>query len=254
MKVIKKILFSILSEKSYLKLLHRSFYALLDLGILKGNSKFKYHHKVKELIKEDDVVLDIGANLGYFAKTFSRITVKGKVICVEPLPQYFSVLQHFLGKKKNVSLHNVALGKQSGTVTMVLPMQDGMIRTGLPYIAREKIKSDERTQEVEIVNPLSLIENESKLDYIKCDIEGYEWIVFQELKPTIQKHLPIIQIEISNKNLEDFIDFFKELEYVQYGIVNQKIVQENGKQEEDGDYLFVPKSKESSFLNALTKI
>jgi len=252
MKVIKKILFSILSEKSYLKLLHRSFYALLDLGILKGNSKFKYHHKVKELIKEDDVVLDIGANLGYFAKTFSRITSKGKVICIEPLPQYFAVLKYFLGKKKNVSLHNVALGKESGTVTMVLPMQDGMIRTGLPYISKEKIKSDERTQEVQIVNPLSLIENEAKLDYIKCDIEGYEWIVFQELKPAIQKHLPIVQIEISNKNLKNFIDFFKGLEYVQYGIVDQKIIQEHGKQKEDGDYLFVPKSKERSFLNTRT--
>ena len=251
MKSIKQFLFSILSEKSYLKLLHRSFYALFDLGILKGDQKFKYHYKVKSFIKEDDVVLDIGANLGYFAKTFSRITSKGKVICVEPLPQYFEVLTHFLGKKKNVTLHNVALGKESGTVTMVLPMQDGMIRTGLPYVSKEKTSSNERTQEVRIVNPLSLIEGEPKLDYIKCDIEGYEWVVFQALKPALIKHLPIVQIEITHKNLKDFIAFFAELEYVQYGIANHEVIKEDGAQNEVGDYLFIPESKEESFLNRL---
>ena len=252
MKAIKQFLFSMLSEKSYLKLLHRVFYVLFDIGLLKGDHKFKYHYKVKSFIKEDDVVLDIGANLGYFAKTFSRITPKGKVICVEPLPQYFNVLSHFLGQKKNVTLHNVALGKDSGTVTMVLPMQDGMIRTGLPYVSKDKTGSNERTQEVRIVNPLSLIEDETKLDYIKCDIEGYEWIVFQALKPALVEHLPIVQLEIANKNLEDFIKFFDALEYVQYGISNYKVIREEGKQKEDGDYLFVPKSKEASFLDRLT--
>jgi len=251
MKAIKKFLFSILSEKSYLKLLHRSFYIFLDTGLLKGDQKFKYHYKVKSFIKEDDIVLDIGANLGYFAKTFSRITSKGKVICVEPLPQYFNVLTHFLGNKKNVTLHNVALGKESGTVTMVLPMQDGMIRTGLPYVSKEKTTSNERTQEVRIVNPLSLIEGEPKLDYIKCDIEGYEWIVFQALKPALIRHLPIVQIEISQKNLNDFINFFTALEYVQYGISNHEVIKEDGVQNEEGDYLFIPKSKEESFLNRL---
>ncbi len=251
MKAIKQILFSILSERSYLKLLHRSFYLLLDLGILKGDKKFKYHYKVKSFIKEDDVVLDIGANLGYFAKTFSRTASKGKVICIEPLPQYFEILTHFLGKKKNVILHNVALGKESGTVTMVLPMQDGMIRTGLPYISKERAGHDERTQEVEIVNPLALVEGEPKLDYIKCDIEGYEWIVFQELKPALIKHLPIVQIEIADKNLKNFLDFFTALNYVQYGISNHKVIQENGGQKEQGDYLFIPRSKEASFLNNL---
>ena len=91
------------------------------------------------------------------------------------------------------------MGKESGTVTMVLPMQDGMIRTGLPYVSKEKTSSNERTQEVRIVNPLSLIEGEPKLDYIKCDIEGYEWVVFQALKPALIKYLPIVQIEITHK-------------------------------------------------------
>ena len=37
MNPIKRLLFSILSEQQYLRLLHRGFYILLDLGLLKGN-------------------------------------------------------------------------------------------------------------------------------------------------------------------------------------------------------------------------
>ena len=68
MKRIKLLFFYILSEKRYLRLLHRSFYLMLDLNLLKKDSKFKYHYKVKEIIKEDDTILDIGANLGYSAQ------------------------------------------------------------------------------------------------------------------------------------------------------------------------------------------
>jgi len=221
---------------------------MLDLGLLKGNTKFKYHYKVKDIIKEKDVVLDIGANLGYFAKTFSRLASKGKVICIEPLPQYFDVLNYFLGTKSNVKIHNVALGKEPGVVTMVLPMQDGMIRTGLPHITNKT--TSERTQDVNIVNPISLIKNEDAIDYIKCDVEGYEWVIFQELLPAIKKHLPIIQIEIAQENLSAFLTFFAELDYIQYGISNNKFIKEitGQKQQEEGDYLFIPKSKEASFL------
>ena len=251
MKGIKRLLFSILSEKSYLRLLHRSFYIMLDLNLLKKDSKFKYHYKIREIIKDDDTILDIGANLGYFAKSFSRLAKNGKVICVEPVSQYHEVLNYFIGSRKNVTLHNVALGEKPGTATMILPMQDGMIRTGLPYIAKADDPSSERKQEVRIINPKSLIQEESKLDYIKCDVEGYEWVIFKELVPIIEKFLPIIQIEIDHENLEKLKNFFRNLGYVQYGIANFKFVKENEKQKEAGDFLFIHESKETEFLSRI---
>lgn len=248
MKLIKKILFKILPERIYLKILHRFFYILYDLKLLKKNKSFKYHYMVKELINDGDVVIDIGANLGYFSKTFSRLSPNGKVVCIEPLPQYYSILNHFLGAKTNVEIHNVALGKEAGEVTMILPKSDGMIRTGLPYISKSGEKSEHPTQKVKLVNPKSLITNLSKIDYIKCDIEGFEWIVFQELKEALQKYQPMVQIEISIENRSKMIPFFVDLGYVQYGINNFEIIQENGEQTEPGDYLFVPKTKEEMIL------
>lgn len=203
---------------------------------------------VKELIQDGDVVIDIGANLGYFSKTFSRLSPNGKVICIEPLPQYYSILKYFLSSKKNIEIHNVALGKDAGEVTMILPKSNGMIRTGLPYISKSDEKSEHPTQQVQIVNPNSLLKNLSKIDYIKCDIEGFEWIVFQELKEVLKQYQPIVQIEISTENRREMIPFFTDLGYVQYGINDFKFVKEDGKQIEPGDYLFVPKSRKSLII------
>lgn len=248
MKLIKKILFKILPESIYLKNLHRFFYVLYDLKLLRKNKSFKYHYMVKELIQDGDVIIDIGANLGYFSKTFSRLSPNGKVICIEPLPQYYSILKHFLSSRKNIEIHNVALGKDAGEVTMILPKSNGMIRTGLPYISKSNEKSEHPTQQVQIVNPNSLLKNLSKIDYIKCDIEGFEWIVFQELKEVLEQYQPIVQIEISTENRREMFSFFTDLGYVQYGINNFKFVKEDGKQIEPGDYLFVPKSRESLII------
>ena len=249
MRLIKKILFKILPESTYLKILHRSFYILYDLKLLRKNKSFKFHYLVKNIINDGDIVLDIGANLGYFSKTFSNLTPKGKVVCIEPLPQYYQILNYFLSKRNNVETHNVALGKESGEVTMVLPKSNGMIRTGLPYISKNTEQSEYPTQKVKIVHPTSLMTGLSKIDYIKCDVEGYEWIIFQELEEILKEYKPIVQIEISEENKENMLKLFTNLDYVQFGIKNFKFIQESGKQEEPGDYLFIPETKRNAFLN-----
>lgn len=252
MQFIKKILYKILSEKQYLRVLHRMFYLLYDLGILKNDKRFKYHYAVKKLIKSDFVVLDIGANLGYFSKNFARLASNGKVISVEPVPQFFDVLDHFMKKFPNSQRYNVALGTEKGTITMVLPKSNGMIRTGLPHIAEsEEEKKQHDTREVEIIKGSELLSDLARLDYIKCDIEGYELNVFKEIKPILEKHQPYIQIEIAEKNLTEMLELFKSLGYTQYGIVDFKFKEERGQQAEEGDFFFVPNRKLEEFKLSL---
>jgi FkbM family methyltransferase len=253
MKIFKKFLATILSQNAYLKTLHRVFYLMYDLHLLRGDKRFKYHYIIQKIIQEDFVVVDIGANLGYFAKNFSRIAKQGKVIAIEPIPVFFNVLTHFLRNKKNVEIHNVALGKEEGIITMVMPESDGFIRTGLPHIASsEEEKNNNKTQEVKIVKAKEFIGGIPKIDYIKCDIEGYEGIVFQELKPILEEKRPMVQLEISDQNKEALLTLFKEIDYLQFGIVNFKFVQETGNQQEEGDYFFVP-SEKLNYFNKLIK-
>ena len=248
MKIIKKLLANALSEKAYLQTLHRVFYVLYDLRLLKGDKRFKYHYLIRRVIQDDFVVIDIGANLGYFAKNFSRLAKYGKVIAIEPIPAFYNVLIHFLGKKKNVEIHNVALGKEEGIITMVMPESDGFIRTGLPHIARsEEEIGKHKTKEVRIVKAKDFFSQIPKIDYIKCDIEGYEGIVFQELRTILEEKRPMVQLEISDQNKDQLLHLFKELEYLQFGVSNFKFIQESGIQQEEGDYFFGPSEKLNYF-------
>lgn len=245
----KKLLFKILSQRVYLKTLHRGFYFLYSLGVLKKDARFKYHYLVKDIIEPNYTIVDIGANLGYFSKTFSRLASNGTLISIEPVKPFYDVLTYFLGKKSNVTIYNYALGNEAGTITMVMPESNGMIRTGLPHIASsEEEKKAHKTHEVDIVKGSELLGNLTTIDYIKCDIEGYEIVVFNELKPIIEKHQPIVQIEIGTENESEMLNYFTKLGFVQYGVSNFKVVKEtSGTQKEQGDFLFVHESKTTVF-------
>lgn len=245
---VKRILFKLLTQRAYLKAMHRGFYFLYDLGALKSDKRFKYHYIVKQLIKKDFTVIDIGANLGYFAKIFARLTPLGKVICIEPILPFYQILQKFLSPYPHVIIHNIALGEDEGIVEMVLPVSNGMIRTGLPHIVdKTEDIGGQKTAQVKVKKGSELFGSLTRIDYIKCDIEGYEWIVFSELLPVISKYRPIIQVEISETNIDHLVDYFDQLEYCQYGIYDFKIIREKGKQKEIGDFLFIPTEQKETF-------
>ncbi len=251
---IKKVLYKILPEKSFLQLHHAAFYAFYDLGVLKGKKEFKYHYGVKSWIQPTDHVVDIGANLGYFAKTFAKLTPEGSLTCIEPIPAFYAVLTKNLSKFPQVKIIHTALGKENGTIDMVLPKSNGMVRTGLPHIADEnETTGDYMKKTVPITSTKELFSTFPKIDYIKCDIEGYEWIVFQELKDTLEKHQPTVQIEISHQNETNLAQLFADLGYVQYGLSNFELVKDQIPQKEAGDFLFVHTSKETEFLKRIKK-
>ncbi len=246
---VKKVLYKILPENTFLQLHHFGFYTMYNLGFLKGKKEFKYHYGVKTWINPTDHVVDIGANLGYFAKTFAKLTPQGSLTCIEPIPDFYTVLKRNLSKYKHVTIHNTALGTENGTVTMTLPKSNGMVRTGLPHILGENESVDNAVQkEVKISSTKELFGALKKIDYIKCDIEGFEWIVFQEMKDILAQHTPTIQIEIGDENLPKMNTLLTELGYVQYGVVDFKVVKDEIPQKEQGDYLYIHNSKEEQFL------
>jgi FkbM family methyltransferase len=240
----KKWLYLLLPERTYLMTLHRFFYLLYKLGLLKNKDAFKFHYFIKRIIEPHFVVIDIGANLGYFAKNFAKLAKNGKVVAIEPLPQFHAVLHHFIGHLENVELHNVALGKEAGSITMVLPQTNGMMRTGLPHIIRpEEHSTKERTQQVQMVNTTDFFHTFERIDYIKCDIEGHEWEVFQLLEKVLQEKRPVVQLEIDPQNEQPLFNFFSTLNYIRCGLDGLVCKMETEKHF-GGDYLFIPSEKQ----------
>lgn len=64
-------------------------------------------------------VIDVGANIGQFAKYIRSMLPEARVVCFEPLPAPFQELSAWANKQKGrVSVHNVALGEKDGLVEM----------------------------------------------------------------------------------------------------------------------------------------
>ena len=254
-KLLKKILYKVLGRATYLKVLHKAFFVLYNMGLLKKNYSYKYHYFVHNLVHDGDYVLDLGANLGYFSKIFSRLVgFNGKVISIEPVKPFYETLTWALRKKSNCVLYNYALGTENKKIEMVLPKLDGQFRTGLAHVAAGNAeKSGNYVFETEMVRGSVLLNDLPRLDYIKCDIEGYEEIVLPELKAIIEKHKPILQVETWGSHKAVVFDLMEKLGYIQYRVYKNKIVKNLPEEIEPGDFLFIHKSSENKIISELKK-
>jgi FkbM family methyltransferase len=252
-KSVKKILYKVLGQKLYLKAMHYFFFKFYDLGLLRNNFSFKYHYFVKNLIQDGDYVVDLGANLGYFSKIFSRLAGKeGKVICIEPVKIFFETLKWGLRKQYNCTLHNYALGLEHKMIELVLPKSDGVFRTGLAHIQQADEKNTESyIFQTEMIIGSSLLIDLPKLNYIKCDIEGYEEFVLPELRGVIDKFKPILQVETDGKAKKIIFDMMTELGYIQYSVYKNKMVKNFSNKIESGDYLFIHSDTEKEVLSRI---
>ncbi|HKZ65162.1 MAG TPA: FkbM family methyltransferase [Chitinophagaceae bacterium] len=249
-KRIKAYLFRLLGEENYLKLLNRGFFFLYNTGLLKSNEEYKYHYYAKQLIKKGDTVVDIGANLGYYTKLYSKwVGDNGKVIAIEPVPLYNKIIKWACNGRKNITLYPYALGKEDKKVHLVTPDHFGYLRTGLPHIYDEKnnkaLSEYEFSFEADMKKAKELFERFDKIDFLKCDIEGYEEVVIPEILPVLKKFKPTIQIETWGEHkpvVEAALNSAGFEKYYLTGSVLKKAVA--GQEDPAGDLIFIHKDKQ----------
>ena len=247
-KQIKRFIFKTLGLTNYLRILQRTYFLLYRTGLLKFNPFYSYHYFVKHLIDKGDIIIDIGANLGYYSFLFSRWTGdSGKVFAVEPIVVYNKIFNEKAKKYKNITLYPYALGEEEKTVELVSSPQTGFLSTGLPHIydpRRDgKVESQEFKFEAQMKKPVELFGNLDKIDYIKCDIEGYEYIVLSNMKEIIRKFRPIVQVEIWSDSEKKMLELFDELGYTPYRLYKYQLVPHSEIEHPLwGDYIFISDS------------
>ena len=240
---IKKILYTNLSCDNYLRILQRSYFFLYRFRLLKFNSKFAYHYHVKRLIHKGDTVIDIGANLGYYSILFAKwVGNEGKVYSVEPVSIYNKIFEERAKKYRNITLFPFALGNEEKTVELVSVVSSGYLRTGLSHVyhpEKDANKSYGFKLQASMKMASRLFEDISKINYIKMDIEGDEWMVLSDMKELIQKHKPVLQIEMNDHRITNYL---QQLGYVAYKLAGRKLVKAEPEEALKGDYLFFPES------------
>jgi len=125
-------------------------------------------------IKENDIVMDIGANVGIFSVSCSQKNIN-RCYCFEPMPQNFQYL------KKNISqlddFQKFTLVQKAISPYQEIYVGEHQDKT-TPYPEKEKTNNCITLDTVKLVDFAQ--ENKiKKVDFIKMDIEGGEWDVFE---------------------------------------------------------------------------
>ena len=161
-------------------------------------------------IKKGDVVLDIGANIGFYTKILADLVGEtGMVYAFEPDKTNFKHLQKNAGHLKNAVLINKAVSDKTGTITLY---QSDLLNVDHKTYATENYTSK---TEIECVAIDDIIVDK-KVDFIKIDIQGYEYFAFQGMQEVFKhnKNLKIITefypLGLANAKIEP-IDFFEQL-------------------------------------------
>ena len=250
MKSIRKLLVKVVGIKTYLSWVSKIYLTLISLGFSK--SKYAELYFTQQIVKEGDTVLDIGANLSYYSYFLAKkIGHEGNLLAVEPIPLFAEIWTKNMRKydSANITLFNCALGdKEQNEVPMSIPIVDGVVRHGLTKIDGQGEKHWGSLLEFNVPMEIGdeLIERQKlkRLDYIKCDVEGYEQFVIPSLKQTILKFSPIIQIELNGEeNRNAVADFLTELNYEIYILKHKKLAKITRKEINDfnQDFYFIIK-------------
>jgi len=202
---------------------------------------------LKEIVKNNNVCIDIGANLGYYTTFLSKLIGKnGKVYAVEPVPLFREILQRNIRKTKsdNAEVMPFALGEKEGKIKMGMPEKDGIIHHGMTKVADASSDNFVEYFEAEMKIPDILFANIPKIDFIKCDVEGYEQHVFSNMLGIIKSHKPLVQSELSGKdNRLAVYNMFNSLSYRCYQLENGELIEKDETKlfEKDTDFYFMPK-------------
>ena len=138
-------------------------------------------------IGPDDLVVDIGANVGVFSLYAARRT-RNRVIAVEPYPLNFEFLVANLEANNvtNVSCLNLAIVDRSGPLRLFHSSNDGG-HLLYDHNAIEGRLSQSSTVEGKTLESLLEEAGVSRVNFLKLDCEGAEFpILFDAPKPTLR--------------------------------------------------------------------
>jgi len=141
---------------------------------------------VKKEVKKGDVVLDIGANIGYYTLIFAKLVgEEGKVFAFEPEPTNFALLKKNveINGYKNVILVQKAVSNKTGKLKLYLCEDNlGDHRIYDPHDGRKSVG-------IEAIRLDDYFEGRDlKIDFIKMDIQGAEGGAIQGMLNLLRKN------------------------------------------------------------------
>jgi FkbM family methyltransferase len=215
------------------------------------------------LKNSNNTFLDIGANIGLMSLHAAQsLNGKGKVVAFEPVQFFFDKLNANINLNQFQNIQTIKKGV--GSVSTKIPIYlDG----GCPSVISTFRDEKGATEMIDIESLDEIVKNEHivNIDFIKIDVEGFEFDVLKGARKTIADHKPVLCIEYIKKISDDsfnakvITEYLKELnaEYRFFQFIDTSRVE--GKLKEvafendfnDEDNLFCVSNKHMNLIQSI---
>lgn len=188
-----------------------------------------------------DTILDVGANIGYYAEEIRNQAFQGKIVSFEPLHTAFRELKIKSEKDPAWIALNYALGSEDRNDT--INVSENSVSSSLLNILNEHMASAPQSRYVEkheieirkLDSVFSSICTGSTHIMLKIDTQGYEKNVLDGAKGSLEK-IAVLQMEMSivplyeNEMLfREMLDYVYELGFELFSLENGFANPENGR-------------------------
>jgi FkbM family methyltransferase len=205
-------------------------------------------------------ILDVGANIGWYSIRFAKRQPKAYVHAFEPTPVSHAFLQKNIavnGLGERVICYNYGLSENSGCFQFFISPTSGTNASLLNVAAAEDAHTvigltmtlDQWTANQQI-----------KPDFIKCDVEGAELLVFRGGQETLRRDQPIVFAELLRKwskpfgyHPNDMLCLFRGLGYLCYAVGSKGVhrIENVGEETLETNYAFVHTEAHRAAIAAL---
>jgi len=185
----------------------------------------KLRRFLKRVVKPGMVCLDVGANIGTVTTLLSKLVgASGRVFAFEPVPPLFGRLKENIALNnfgRVVSLHQLALSKETGLATMKTVQEDcdnqgmsSLQNTDHPHLTTS-LKIQTAT-----LDDFVKANHIDQIDLIKMDVQGAEPWILEGGVNSLRRLRPNLVLEVSPYDLRSFgktsVDLLHSIEALGY--------------------------------------
>jgi FkbM family methyltransferase len=159
------------------------------------------------LLHRPGTLVDIGAHDGLLTIPLARLP-RSRVLAFEPLPTAFARLKAALraafgGEPANVECHHLALGDHEGSITLAMPVLDGVAQEQWASTAKDYAAHVSARVTVErFTVPMRTLDDFALTDVtaIKLDAEGAEYEILRGARETLLRCRPVLTLEVEERH------------------------------------------------------
>lgn len=179
-----------------------------------------YFHGIPDHVFSDDhiVVIDVGANVGFFSLFALQRFEHVNVYAFEPMPKNFKQLKTYYDRldKENWSIENKAVSGKEGKITLHYDASDSFTTTASVHASDR----EPDTAVVEAVTLQNIVDKHGlgKIDLLKLDCEGSEYDILYNTSDELLKKVRSLTMEThpgdkENESHEAMISFLESKGY-----------------------------------------